>query len=215
MNEAGRTAGRQRDGAGRSEKQRYEARPDGKVPLLLSERTAVFVDPPSLQPAADDAAAFEPEAIGDTPPIVWTFDLVHCRLVTVAALWRQLPAPRLPPDVRSFLTALQPQSPSPLNKPLTPAQELRMDWTHDRINAFAASDRAVLMGIMCGQSVRSIATVTQHLARRGYGQALSKSAVHRRYRTLTTLMAEIWNEAGEPIDDLTREAWITHTSKKQ
>jgi len=186
--------------------------PDERA-FLVSERSAAWGRrevsmPPIVEPT------FEPGSLGPMP-IEWTHDLVHCRLITVHALMQRLPRIKVPAVYRSFLGDLQPQAAGALCRALTPEQITRLDWTWERVCAWPEDNRAVLMGVMAGKSLRLIAKITAHLAALGVGKALTKSTVARRYGELTALMAEEWKVLREPVDLQTREAWLSIASKKK
>ena len=221
MNKAVQEAGQRRDGPVQAEEAAVPLKPwtprtDGKVLLQVSERTTAFVAPTApLPPTADQVERIDPAVMGEVPTS-WTWDLVHCRLQVVAASAQRLPDVKLPGGLRSFLGALQPQS-SRFIRPLSPAEVTQLDWTWLRISAHSEVDRAVLMGVMFGLKLSTIVKITTQLAAQGIGvdrPIRSKTAVHRRYRTLTTAMAKAWNDRlREPIDRHTREAWIARMEK--
>lgn len=216
MKEAGRLAGRRRDEAGRSPIVRYDARSDGKVPALLSERTTVFVEAPANGVRPDDADVIDPAVYGEVPA-TWTWDLVLCRLHVVEALSRRLPPVKRPAQLKSFLGAFQPDQPSTASRPLRPAEDALFDWTWKRLQALSEVDRAVLMGMMCSYKLSFILKVTKALFARGIGvdaPCLSKTALHRRYRKLCDQLAGEWQAAGQPIDALTAAAWVDRMKKQ-
>jgi hypothetical protein len=180
--------------------------------FLLSERSAAWGKrevalPPVVEPS------FETGAFGPMP-IEWTHDLVHCRLLSVNALMKKLPPVKVPPLYRSFLGDLQPQSAGVLRRSLTPEEVTRLDWTMDRVYLRSDIDRAVLMGIMSGCSLRKVAKITEVVAARLGGKALKKTAVSERYLYLTTIMAAEWNGEKQPVDDVTRKCWLILAEKK-
>ena len=180
--------------------------------FLVSERSAAWgrreeALPPVVEPT------FEPGAFGPMP-IEWTHDLVHCRLLSVAALLRRLPPIKVPAVYRSFLGDLQPQEAGPLRRSLSPEEVSRLDWTMDRVYARSEIDRNVLMGLMSGQSLRFVARMTEAVAARFGGKALKKTAVSERYRYLTTVMATEWIAEKQSVDDVTRKCWLILADKK-
>ena len=215
MVKVGQEVGRCRDGAGRSEDAAEVIvsvpwtpvdRGDARA-ILVSERSARFDRRmPSLPPLEE--APVIAGALGPMP-LEWTWDLVHCRLLSVHAIARRLPRVQLPETYRSILGQIQPQDAAPGRRQvLTDDDTRRLDWTMTRLAAWSDIDRAVLMGIMSGKSVREVSKTTIAIGARFGGKGLKKSAVHDRYRRNTTIMAAEWNDAGEPIDDVTRECWL-------
>lgn len=190
----------------------WQPRPDdGSRAVLVSERRAVF-----LRKADTPVYAELPEEVTGLGPMPtdWTWDLVHCRLVSVHALFVRLPPPRVPALYRSFLGNLQPQEAGPLRRPLSPAEDARLNWTWDRLFCWSEIDRAVLMGVMSGKSLSMISKITFAIAARHGGDPLRKTAVHKRYRRNTTTMAEEWKAARVPVDEATCETWLNKASKK-
>jgi hypothetical protein len=148
-------------------------------------------------------------------PSEWSADLVHCRLLVIDAIARRLPRLRVPASYRSFLGELQPQEATPgRNRALT-QEARRFDWTMSRLFAWPDIDRAVLMGMMTGKSLRMIAKITEEMAARIGGKPYKKSTVSDRYRYMTTVMANDWIAAKEPIDDTTRKCWLQLAEKKK
>lgn len=216
MSSAGQTLGQSRDEAGQTEIEPvgrpWQPRPDdGSRAVLVSDRRAVF-----LRKADTPVDAELPEEVTGLGPMPtdWTWDLVHCRLVSVHALFVRLPPPRVPALYRSFLGNLQPQEAGPLRRPLSPEEDARLNWTWDRLFCWSEIDRAVLMGVMSGKSVRMISKITFGIAAQRGGRGISKSGVHRLYRHNTTIMSEEWNAARVAIDADTREVWLSKASKK-
>ena len=190
----------------------WSPRTDGKSALLVSERATVFDQ--KLRPFDQDEPAFDVSALGPMPR-EWTHDMVHCRLVHVDALAQRLPRAKVPAKYRSFLGELQPQDAAPgRNSPLSADEERRLDWTLARLCAWGPIDQAVLMGVMSGRSFEKISKVTFGIARRVGGDGLTKSAVFKRYRRNTTMMAEAWNRLQLPIDDATQKCWLDVASKR-
>lgn len=178
--------------------------------VLVSDRHAVWLKP--LPPIAGVEPAAETSRRGPMP-MQWTHDLVHCRLVAVNALTRALPRLAMPRELRSFLTAMQPQDAAPgRRRVLTDADTQLIDWTMTRIWLWSEIDRAVLMGFMTGTKPEMISRITFEIAARRGGKAIKRPTVYKRYRQLTTVMAEEWQQVGEPIDDVTRECWLNHDS---
>lgn len=216
MTNTGTAAVQKRDGAVQAPeadevRHPWKPRPDdGSRAVLVSERSAVFLR------KADVVEAELPEEVTGLGPMPtdWTWDLVHCRLVSVHALFLRLPPPRVPALYRSFLGNLQPQEAGPLRRPLSPEEDARLVWTWDRLFCWSEIDRAVLMGVMAGKSVRMISKITFGIAAQRGGRAISKSGVHRLYRQNTKIMSEEWNEAGVAIDADTREVWLNKARKK-
>jgi hypothetical protein len=195
----------------------WKPRADGKVVLQLSERATVFVDPtPPMATPIEAADRVDPPVYGEVPN-VWTWDLVHCRLLTVAEWTSRLPAPRRPASVRSFLGALQPQEPSRRSLPMTPAQGELFDWTWDCLSRHSEPDRAVLMGTMCGKELADVLAVLRGLKDRGAAGdqrvPATKQALLRRYRTLATGIALDWCELQHPIDPDTCRLWVDKAKK--
>jgi hypothetical protein len=91
---------------------------------------------------------------------------------------------------------------------LTDDDTQRLDWTMTRLSAWSELDRAVLVGVMSGQSLSKISKRTFAIAARFGGKGLKKTAVHKRYRRNTKIMAVEWNDAREPIDEITRGCWL-------
>lgn len=216
MTNTGTAAVQKRDGAVQAPeadevRHPWKPRPDdGSRAVLVSERSAVFLR------KADVVEAELPEEVTGLGPMPtdWTWDLVHCRLVSVHALFLRLPPPRVPALYRSFLGNLQPQEAGPLRRPLSPEEDARLVWTWDRLFCWSEIDRAVLMGVMAGKSLSMISKITFAIAARRGGSPLRKTAVHKRYRRNTTTMAEEWKTARVPLDEATCEAWLNKASKK-
>ena len=185
--------------------------PDERA-VLLSERSAVWDRrasplPPIVEPD------YEVGALGPMPSD-WTADLVHCRLVCVAALARRLPRVKVPPTYRSFLGGLQPQDAvAGRHRPLTDEEATIFDWTMARLYLWSEIDRAVVMGVMAGHKLKQISAVTFGIAARHGGTPLKKSAVHKRYHRRTAMMADEWKAARVPVDAATRECWLNVASK--
>lgn len=186
--------------------------PDERA-VLVSERSAVWDRrSPGLPPLVDDAVDLGP--LGAMPES-WAHDLVHCRLVRVSALMRRLPRAKVPAGYRSLLGLLQPEEPGIAPRPLSTEEERCLDWTWARVNAWSDTDRAIVMGMMSGQSLRKIAKITQRLAWvYGIGKAIGKDTVRSRYLEICRTMAAEWIGAGEQIDRATRECWLALASKK-
>jgi hypothetical protein len=216
MVKVGQEVGRCRDGAGRSEVAPEVVvsvpwapvdRGDARA-ILVSERSARFDRRMPSLPPLSEAPVVGLGALGPMP-MEWTWDLVHCRLLSVYAIACRLPRVSLPANVRSILGLMQPQDAAPgPRRVLTDDDTRRLDWTLTRLAAWSEIDRAVLMGIMSGKSVREVSKSTIAIAARFGSKGLQKSAVHDRYRRNTTIMAAEWNGAGEPIDEVTRECWL-------
>jgi hypothetical protein len=137
--------------------------------------------------------------------------------VSVAGLVRRLPPPKMPAMLRSFLGNLQPQDlPERISKPLGPAETVRPDWTRSRIMAWPIDDRVILQGMMTGKSVRFITRLLEQLAALGeIERTLKKSSISPRDHKITATMACEWNQAGETIDEATREVWLSAAQKKK
>jgi hypothetical protein len=117
---------------------------------------------------------------------------------------------------RSFLGELQPQDAAPgRSRGLTQEETRRFDWTMSRLLAWPDIDRAVLVGMMTGKSLRLIAKITEEMAARIGGKPYKKSTVSDRYRYMTTVMANDWIAVKEPIDETTRKCWMQFAEKKQ
>jgi hypothetical protein len=158
--------------------------------ILVSERSARFDRRMLSLPPLEEAAMVDVGALGPLPTD-WTWDLVHCRLLSVHAIAKQLPRAATPWTYRSFLGAIQPEEAIAVrHKPLTAEATERFDWTFSRLYAWSERDRAVLMGVMAGLSLRKIAKITTILAARIGCEPLSKSSISRHYRALTTTMAK-------------------------
>ena len=219
MIKAGQEAGRSRDGAlGASRPadvvlKPWSPRTDGKTALLVTERSAVF-DRPLAPPEAAVAVDAVVGALGPMPT-VWTSDLVHCRLISVAAIAKRLPRARLPADVRSFLGEMQPQDAAGGRPgPLTDEQTQRFDWTMSRLFAWGEINRAILMGVMIGRSFDKISKITLGIQARTGSKGLKTSGIFKRWRRITGKIAEEWNAIGEPIDAATRECWLDRADGK-
>lgn len=221
MVKAGQTVGRERDKAEPSVPVAMQAdavqfpwtpRTDDRRAILVSERATVFDRPAE----AVAKALVQPEietAMGPLPS-QWTFDLVHCRLLAVHAMACELPRVHVPPTYRSFLGNLQPSEAGRRRRVLTDEDTRRFDWTMSRVDAFAEIDRVVIKGVMSGHSLADVAKASVVWARRFGGSGLSKTSVHRRYRTVTTMMAAEWADLGEAIDLDTREVWLDRASRR-
>ena len=158
--------------------------------ILVSERSARFDRRMPSLPPIDEAPGVDVGALGPLPTD-WTWDLVHCRLLSVHAIAKQLPRAAVPSTYRSFLGAMQPEEAIAVrHKPLTAEATERFDWTFSRLYAWSERDRAVVMGVMAGLSLRKIAKITTILAARIGCEPLSKSSISRHYRALTTTMAK-------------------------
>lgn len=185
----------------------WSPRTDDSRAVLVTPRHAVFDRKLSLPEPALEADA----VVGVLGPLPteWTHDLVHCRLLSVAALARRLPRVRLPADVRSFLGELQPQDVA-VGRPerLTDDQTQRFDWTMARVYAWGDINRAILMGVMMGRSFETISKITLGIQARTGSKGLKKTAIFNRWRRLAATMAEEWNAAGEPIDAATCACWL-------
>lgn len=180
--------------------------------ILVSERSARFDRRMPSLPPIDEAPIVG--ALGPVP-LEWTWDLVHCRLLSVDAIARRLPRVRLPATYRAFLGNLQPEDAAPIRlRMLTSEETQRFDWTMGKLYAWSEIDRALLMGIMTGRSIRRVVKIVAGIVARQGGAALQRSAVHKRYRRNTTMMAEEWNREQEPVDAATRECWLNNASKK-
>jgi hypothetical protein len=177
--------------------------------ILVSERSARFDRRMPSLPPDGEAPVVDVGALGPMP-MEWTADLVHCRLLTVDAIARRLPRPRLPASYRSFLGEMQPQDDAApgRRRVLTDDDTRRFDWTMTRLAAWSEIDRAVLMGVMTGRSATQVSKITFGIAARFGGKGLKRSTVQDRYRRNTTIMAAEWNAVGEPIDDDTRQCWL-------
>jgi hypothetical protein len=181
--------------------------------ILVSERSARFDRRMPSLPPIEQAPLVDVGALGPMP-LEWTWDLVHCRLLTVHAIACRLPRARLPADIRSFLGQMQPQDAAPgRRRVLTDDDTRRFDWTMTRLAAWSEIDRAVLMGVMSGKSAAKISKITFGIAARFGGKGLKRSTVQDRYRRNTTIMAAEWNGAREPIDAVTRECWLIAAEK--
>lgn len=175
--------------------------------VLVSDRHAVWLNPLAPIEEVEQAGASRRGPM----PTQWTHDLVHCRLVAVNALTRALPRLAMPSELRSFLTAMQPQEAAPgRRRVLTDADTQLIDWTMTRIWLWSEIDRAVLMGFMTGTKPETISRITFEIAARRGGTGIKRPTVYKRYRQLTTVMAEEWKQVGEPIDNVTRECWLNH-----
>ena len=180
-------------------------RDEGPRAVLVSERHAVWLKRLPPLPEADEAGRRGPM------PTAWTHDLVHCRLIAVNALSLSLPRVLLPRELRSFLTALQPQDAVPgRSRVLTDEHTRLIDWTMTRLSLWSEIDRAVLMGFMTGTKPETISRITFEVAARHGGKGIKRPTVYKRYRQLTSVMAEEWQSVGEPIDAVTRECWLNH-----
>jgi hypothetical protein len=147
-------------------------------------------------------------------PMEWTWDLVHCRLLSVDTIARRLPRVRLPATYRSLLAAMQPQDAAPGRQRVRSGDDTkRFDWTMTRLTAWSEIDRAVLMGVMSGKSAAKVSKITFGIAARFGGKGLKRSTVQDRYRRITTIMAAEWNGAREPIDEFTRQCWLIAAAK--
>jgi hypothetical protein len=221
MAKAGQTMGQERDEVGLTAKADEIVsvpwvaldRGDTRA-ILISERSARFDRRMPSLPPIEEAPVVDVGAFGPMP-IEWTWDLVHARLLSVDAIARQLPRVRLPAVYRSFLGELQPQDAVPgRQRVLTDEHTKRLDWTMTKLHAWSEIDRAVLMGVMSGRSLNKIVKIIAGIVARRGGEALQRSAVHKRYRRNTTAMAEDWNREGVPVDADTRECWLNVASKK-
>ncbi|MFO1081890.1 MAG: hypothetical protein U1E23_14825 [Reyranellaceae bacterium] len=195
----------------------WAPRTDGKHAVLVTERRTVF-DRRVIVPTAvvDDEPAAALTALGPLPT-EWTADLVHCCLVHVYGALRELPTIAWPARYRSVLGQLQPQEPGAVRRPLGTDVLDRIDWTLARLFCWGEDDQAILLGFMSGLSLREISTGLKRLQARGIGmgKGVNKTTVSKRYRTITSTMADEWNRAGQPIDAGTREAWMTAGRRKQ
>lgn len=193
----------------------WAPRNDDRRAILVNERTTVF-DRPML--AVAQQAADEPEIVTALGPMPtqWTWDLVHCRLLSVHAIACNLARVLVPPTYRSFLGSLQPQEATFRHRRvLTDDDTKRLDWTMSRVDAWSEIDRAVLKGIMSGHKLSDVSKATYAVAARFGGHGLAKSSVHKRYRTDTATMASEWTEAREPIDQDTRECWLHQPAQRK
>jgi hypothetical protein len=215
MNKPVQEAVQSRDEAVQASRPDWQPRTDGLKAILVNERSTVF-DRPAVVPLQAIEPAYD-GAFGPMPT-EWTHDLVHCRLVHVDALCRRLPRVKVPPQYRSFLGALQPEDAAVEGRvrALTVEQERMVDWTLARIYAFGPVDRAVLMGMMAGRSLRTISKVTLAIELRGEAEGdrgLKKPSVAKRYRRNATILAQSWNMLRVPIDDGTCRCWNTFAKK--
>ena len=179
--------------------------------VLITERHVVW-DRPVVHLPAIHEPGFDVGALGPIPT-EWTHDLIHCRLITVDRMARRLSPVKVPSDYRSFLGAFQPQEASVRRAPLTPEEVVRFDWTWTRISRWPERDRAIIMGIMAGHSVRDVEKVLARGEAKGRFDALKRSGISKRYKAIRTEMAREWIGLREVIDLDTREAWLS-TSKK-
>ena len=212
MSEAVQDPGQGRDGAGQPPLvTKQVVRGPEERAVHVTERHVVW-DRPIAQLPTIDEPAFDVGALGPIPA-EWTHDLVHCRLITVDRMARRLSPVKMPSDYRSFLGALQPQEASVRRAPLTPEEVVRFDWTWTRISRWPERDRAIIMGIMAGHSVRDVEKVLARGEAKGRFEALKRSGISKRYKLIRTEMAREWIGLREVIDAATREAWLS-TSKK-
>lgn len=182
--------------------------------VLVTPRHAVF-DRKLPLPATSVAPDAVVGGLGQLPT-EWTPELVHCRLLSVAAMARRLPRVRLPADVRSFLGELQPQDVAfGRPEPLTEDQSQRFDWTMARLYAWGDINRAILMGVMMGRSFETISKITLVIEGRTGSKGLKRSGIYKRWRTVAATMAEEWNAVGEPIDEATRACWVDRSDGKK
>jgi hypothetical protein len=192
---------------------------DGRRAVLLSERHAAW-DRPAIKPEepkaelVDDEADVDVGALGPLPK-KWTPDLVHCRLQVAAGIARQLPRPKLPPLWRSFLGELQPQDAAVAPRRVLTAMDVSLfDWTWERLFSWDDEDRATLLGVATGRSLKKIEAVIAGMAARQDGvKAVKKSAIHKRYWKFVALMAAEWNDAGVPVDLKTAALWLKASKK--
>lgn len=196
----------------------WSPRPDdGSRAILVNERHAVWdkrVPAPEVVEQQTELEDVDVGALGSMPT-VWTPDLVHCRLQAAATISKKLPRVVLPPMWRSFLGALQPQDAAPVGRgQLTDEETALLDWVMARLYVFDEEDRAVVMGVMSGRSFEKIAVVVAGIVSRHGGRVIKKAGIHRRYWRFCSLMANDWNEAGEPIDARTFRVWLKAAEKK-
>ncbi|WP_425065105.1 hypothetical protein [Reyranella sp.] len=212
MSEAVQEPVQRRDGAGQAPlvTKQVVRGPDERA-VQVTERHVVW-DRPVVHPPTIDEPAFDVGALGPIPT-EWTHDLVHCRLIAVDRMARRLSPVKVPSDYRSFLGVFQPQEASVRRAPLTPEEVVRFDWTWTRISRWPERDRAIIMGIMAGHSVRDVEKVLARGAAKGRFDALKRSGISKRYKAIRTEMAREWIGLREVIDLDTREAWLS-TSKK-
>jgi hypothetical protein len=191
----------------------HKARAADELVVLVSPRHAVWDRRSASLPKPTDEV-HEVTACGELPTD-WTADLVHCRLVHVVGLMRRLSRPKVPAGMRSFLGNLQPATESVIcPRPLDAAETMRLDWTWERVSRWPLADRAILQGIMTGTPHRTVAVVLAQLAARGLiERALKKTQVPARYQTITATMAQEWALLREPIDQPTREVWLSAARK--
>lgn len=213
MAKAGQEAGQERDGAGQVPPlvTKQIVRGPDEHAVQVTERHVVW-DRPAAPLATIDEPDFDVGALGPIPT-EWTHDLVHCRLITVDRMARRLSPVQVPADYRSFLGAFQPQEAAVRRVPLAPDEVVRFEWTWTRISRWAERDRAIIMGIMAGHSVRDVEKVLARGAAKGWFDAIKRSGISKRYKAIRTEMAREWIELREVIDAATREAWLS-TSKK-
>ena len=150
MVKVGQEVGRYRDGAGRSEESAEVVvsvprvavdRGDARA-ILVSERSARFDRRMPSLPQIEGAPVVGAGTLGPIP-IEWTWDLVHCRLLSVDAITRCLPCVRLPATYRSFLDRLKPEDAAPGRAVvLTDEDTARFDWTMGKLYAWSEIDRA-------------------------------------------------------------------------
>lgn len=191
----------------------WAPRDDDKRALLVSDRSAVFDRPlPAL--AKQEAEPEITTAMGPMPT-QWTWDLVHCRLLSVHAMALRLARAHVPAGYRSFLGSLQPQEATMRHRPLTDDDTKRFDWTMSRIDAWSEIDRVVIKGVMSGFSLSEVSKATYGVANRFGGYGLKKPSVFKRYRTNTTIMAAEWIDLRQPIDSDTRECWLNRAAHKK
>lgn len=62
-------------------------------------------------------------------PTAWTWDMVHCRLISTAQILRRMPPAKVPSVIRSFLGAFQAEGSRRDPSPLTPAEIMGMQET--------------------------------------------------------------------------------------
>ncbi len=218
MSKVGQTPVQPRDDAGQSVEAvvsvPWQPRTDGLKALLVSERTTVF-DRPLPVVEAPEVAVVEATALGPMP-IVWTHDLVHCRLVFAYTKASELPRIVWPDGIRSMLGQLQPQSPGEVRRPLSEVDLAVLDWTWTMVWQLGEDDRSIVRGFMAGAGLREIAADLAALQAKGIGigKPVGKSSIGKRYRTLTAAWADDWNGRNHPIDRGTCQVWATAARKQ-
>lgn len=211
IKQAGRIAGRQRDGAEQAVpvvesvvSVPWAPRTDGLQAILVNQRATVFDRPAEVPAAAVNPVAEIADPIWDHHDgKVWTPDLVHCRLLNVGDTITRLPSPVRRGFVSLLGDAALADRDRVIRTPPTAVEITVADWTWSELLKRPGTQRAVLQAMAFGLSVRKVAQLLQ----KRQASAPGKSSIANLYLSERRYLAAIWQGERQLVDDQTWERW--------